>query len=232
MTSSAQFDELRLLLPFYANGTLDDARRVEVEAALTASAELRRELDVVRGLHEQVQLGGAALAADDARTDAHAEERLSAVMERLPQPPGSSPLPGSRTSRLSAALAFLTPRRWVPAVALSLVAVVGAQAVALNRSNARSDDLGRQLSDMTEKYQSASGPCEDKAAAGRIALEIKDSANWAAVADLLDSEKLTITDSGGFGTLTVASEAKGAALNAQIARLGQSAVVTSAALAQ
>lgn len=228
MTRSAQFDELRLLLPFYANGTLDEARRAELEAALAASAELRQELDAVRGLHDQVQQGGAALAADDASTD----QRLSTVMARLPQPHGSPPPQESRTSRLSAALAFLTPRRWVPAVALSLVAVVSAQAVALDRSHARSDDLARQLTDMTEKYQSASGPCEDKAAAGRIALEIKDSANWAAVADLLDNEKLTIIDSGGFGTLTVASEAKGAALDAQIARLGQSAVVSSAAVAQ
>lgn len=221
---------LRLLLPFYVNGTLTPGQRAELDAALAASPALRAELAALTALQQQVREQGAALtSSDDAR-----EARLSALVEQLPAQERAAPPPPPRyvpppaPSRLAAALALLTPGRWVPAVALSLALVVGMQSVALSRSRSDNAQLGTQLAQMTEKYQSASGPCDDAAKAGRIALELRDGATWAQIADLLDAEQLTIVSSGGFGTLTVASQAKDQALTGQIARLRKLAAVASA----
>ena len=231
MTDQTGFNDLRLLLPFYVNGTLDVARRTELDAALAASSELRAELAAVHAVQQQVRQSTAAAGPGSAD---ETEVRLARLMNRLPaQPQAQAPTP--RTSGrlgLSAALAFLTPRRWVPAVALSLAAIIGFQAAALSRVHARNDQLATQLAQITQKYQSAAGPCQDQAGSGRIAAELADGAAWAQIAELLDTEQLTIVDSGGFGTLTLASKLKDQALSDQIARLGKSALVTSAAVAR
>ena len=231
MTDQTGFNDLRLLLPFYVNGTLDVARRTELDAALAASSELRAELAAVQAVQQQVRQSTAAAGPGSAD---ETEVRLARLMNRLPaQPQAQAPTP--RTSGrlgLSAALAFLTPRRWVPAVALSLAAIIGFQAAALSRVHARNDQLGTQLAQITQKYQSAAGPCQDQAGSGQIAAELADGAAWAQIAELLDTEQLTIVDSGGFGTLTLASKLKDQALSDQIARLGKSALVTSAAVAR
>ena len=232
MTDPTGFNDLRLLLPFYINGTLDSVRRTELDAALAASSELRAELAAVQAVQQQVRQSPAAALPGSAD---ETEARLSRLMDRLPAQPRAQP-PTARASSgrldLSAALAFLTPRRWVPAVALSLAAIIGFQAAALSRAHARNDQLGTQLAQITQKYQSASGPCQDQAGSGRIAVELADGAAWAQIAALLDTEQLTIADSGGFGTLTLASKLKDQALSDQIARLGKSALVTSAAVAR
>ena len=236
MTDPTGFNDLRLLLPFYINGTLDSVRRTELDAALAASSELRAELAAVQAVQQQVRQSPAAALPGSAD---ETEARLSRLMDRLPaqlpaQPPAQPPTARAASGRLdlSAALAFLTPRRWVPAVALSLAAIIGFQAAALSRAHARNDQLGTQLAQITQKYQSASGPCQDQAGSGRIAVELADGAAWAQIAALLDTEQLTIADSGGFGTLTLASKLKDQALSDQIARLGKSALVTSAAVAR
>jgi hypothetical protein len=43
------------LLPFYLNGTLDDAERAEVEAALATDESLRWELEFLKGIESDVQ---------------------------------------------------------------------------------------------------------------------------------------------------------------------------------
>ena len=232
MNQPADLAALRLLLPFYVNGTLASGLRAELDAVLAGSAELRAELAALEGLREQVQQQGAALTPSEAER----EVRLDALTTPLPAQdraaraqaqPAAAPAP----NRLTAALAMLTPGRWIPAVALSLAVIVGGQGVALSRSRADNAQLGTQLAEMTEKYQSASGPCDDAANPGRIALELRDGATWGQIAELLDAEQLTVVSSGGFGTLTVASAAKDQALTEQIARLRKSPLVTSADVA-
>ena len=227
MNQPADLAALRLLLPFYVNGTLAPGLRAELDAALAGSAELRAELAALEGLRDQVREQGAALTPSDTEREA----RLDALTARLPVREQARPAAAPAPNRLSAALAMLTPGRWIPAVALSLAVIVGGQGVALSRSRADNAQLGTQLAEMTEKYQSASGPCDDAAKPGRIALELRDGATWGQIADLLDAEQLTVVSSGGFGTLTVASAAKDQTLAEQIARLRTSPLVTSADVA-
>lgn len=226
MTNPPEAGDLRLLLPFYANGTLDPLRRAELDTALAASPALRAELAAITEVQAQVRKGGAALQAGSGVD----EQRLAGLIDRLPDQAMPAAAPPPKTA-VSAALAFLTPKRWAPVVAFSLTLVVGGQSLALSHSNARNSQLGAQVAILTEKYQSASGPCEDRAIAGGIALELRDDAGWAEVAALLDAEQLSIVRSGGFGTLTLASKARGAALAAQIARLAKSPLVASAVAA-
>ena len=232
MNQPADLAALRLLLPFYVNGTLAPGLRAELDAVLAGSTELRAELAALEGLREQVHQQGAALTPSEAER----EVRLDALTTPLPAQdraaraqaqPAAAPAP----NRLTAALAMLTPGRWIPAVALSLAVIVGGQGVALSRSRADNAQLGTQLAEMTEKYQSASGPCDDVAKPGRIALELRDGATWGQIAELLDAEQLTVVSSGGFGTLTVASAAKDQALSEQLVRLRKSPLVTSADVA-
>ena len=227
MTQSSDSAALRLLLPFYVNGTLAPGLRAELDAALAGSAELRSELAALQDLREQVQQQGAALTPSEAEREA----RLDPLTARLPMRERARPAAAPAPNRLSAALAMLTPGRWIPAVALSLAVIIGGQGVALSRSRADNAQLGTQLAEMTEKYQSASGPCDDAAKPGRIALELRDGATWGQIAELLDAEQLTVISSGGFGTLTVASAAKDQALTEQLARLRKSPLVASADLA-
>ncbi len=229
MTQPFDLAALRLLLPFHLNGTLPSDQRAQLDAALAASPELRAELAALTVLQLQVREQGAALTG----TDQAREARLAALLEQLPAqeraatPPPRYAVPPA-PSRLAAALALLTPARWVPAVALSLAVVVGVQSLALSRSRSDNAQLGTQLAQMSAQYQSASGPCADATKAGRIALELRGGATWAQISDLLDAEQLTIVNSGGFGTLTVASSAKDQALADQIARLRKLPLVTSA----
>ena len=227
MTDYPPPDALHMLLPFYVNGTLDPVQRGLVDAALARSSELRAELAEVAALGARLKKGGAEALTGRDETD----QRLSALLARLPEPP-AAPVAQPERMRLAAALAFLAPRRWAPAVGLSLVAALGMMGVLLHNSNDRTGRLERQLAQAEEKYRSASGPCETRPVAGRISLELQDGARWSQVSDLLDTERLTIVDSGGLGTLTVATAAKGEALDALVLRLRASPLVFSADVAK
>ncbi|MAM63007.1 zf-HC2 domain-containing protein [Maritimibacter sp. UBA3975] len=48
-------EDIEALLPFYANGTLSDAERAEVEAALAEDPSLDLELSVLRAMRENLQ---------------------------------------------------------------------------------------------------------------------------------------------------------------------------------
>jgi anti-sigma factor RsiW len=71
------------LLPFYLNGTLDEGERVEVEAALAESEDLRWELEFLEGVQRDVQTRDPGRSPGDfglARLmrDIEAEGRVSA----------------------------------------------------------------------------------------------------------------------------------------------------------
>ena len=219
MIERDDFAEFERLLPFYVNGTIAPAERARLEAALAASPALRAALEEERLVQAQVIAG---VQTELAASEAGAEARNAALHLRLGQPAASAPPPRQSQNSLASALAFLNPRRWHPAVALSLAAAVPLQgAVIAGQSNS----IGA-LRD--ENFQLASGPCEDRPLAGAVQLELADGAKWQDVAALLDTEGLSIAKNGDFGVLTVKSGKQDAELTALIARLKASPLVTSA----
>lgn len=220
MTDRDDYAELERLLPFYVNGTLNPSQRAQVELALAGSAPLRT------ALAEEAANQARVIAATDealAASAAGVGVRHAALASRLPEtaaPARQAPAAG-QSDRLISILAFLNPRRWHPAVALSLALLIPLQGAVIASQSGKLNAL------RDENFQLASGPCEDRPLAGAVQLELAETANWQAVAALLDAEELRIAKSGQFGTLTVKTGQQGAALTALIARLRKSPLVAS-----
>lgn len=221
MTRQQEYEALAALLPFYANGTLSETDRGRIEQGLRTFPALKAELQREIALAQCIQTAGDTIMSEPDNQ----EERLERIMDRLPIQEPTPQLVPSAPRQTTGALAFLNPKYWVPAVALSLCAAVALQANMISNKNT-------QIARLEEKFQSAGGPCEDKAQDGRLLLELKDNAPWSAVADLLDTQQLTIVDSGGFGTLTVASKASPGALAAQVTKLKASPLILNADIAK
>ncbi len=229
MIERDDYADLERLLPFYVNGSIEPAERQRLDLALADSASLRAALEQERRIQAKLVAGvQAELAASEAGAEARnaaLHPRLETKREAAPAPtprPSPTPTPARASSGLAAALGFLNPSRWHPAIALSMAAALPLQGVVIAGKN----DVIGQLRD--ENFQLASGPCEDRPVAGGVQLELADGAKWAEVAALLDTEGLAIAKSGDFGVLTVKTGKQGAELAAMIARLKASALVASA----
>ena len=221
MSKDQEFEALAALLPFYVNGSLPEADRQRIEQGLRdhpmLKAELRREI----GLAQRIKTAGDAMMSEPDNQ----EERLEKILGALPDKQTAADAPAQLRTSFGDALAFLNPKYWVPAAGLSLCAAVAVQASVISAKNT-------EIAQLEEKFQSAGGPCDDDVKAGRIIIELNDNASWSAVADMLDMKQLRIVDSGGFGTLTLASKAERGALTAQVAQLKASPLVQSADLAK
>ena len=221
MTNRNDFDHLYQLLPFYVNGTLSEADRSLIDAALEQSAELRE------ALAEERQLKARIVAGIDAATQSapeHASAREAVFKARVsaseqPTPRGSDTIDKSAFAK---ALAFLNPTNWYPAVTLGLVIALPVQAAVIAGQSSRISWL------QNENYRLASGPCDDKPAAGRLLVEVSEDAGFQALASLLDSEGLTIVGMAEFGVLTVQSDKAGKDLAAQLERLRANPLIASA----
>lgn len=218
MNHDQDYEALVALLPFYVNGTLGAADLARVEQGLCDHPALKAELQREGTLARRIKTAGDEMMAEPDNQ----EDRLEKLIHTLPDKAGGAPQPAP-TQR--SALAFLNPKYWVPAAGMAMGFAVALQASVISSKNG-------EIAKLEEKFQSAGGPCEDHTKDGHIILELKEDAAWSAVADLLDTEQLRIVDSGGFGTLTVASKAAPADLAAQVAKLKASPLVQSADLAK
>jgi hypothetical protein len=125
-------------------------------------------------------------------------------------------------SRFAKALAFLNPVNWHPAVTLGLVVAVPVQAAVIAGQSSQISWL------QNENYRLASGPCDDKPAAGRLLVEVREGAGFQELATLLDGEGLTIVGMAEFGMLTLQSGKAGKDLTAQLERLRANPLIASA----
>lgn len=222
MIERDDYAEFERQLPFYVNGTLEAPARERLEAALATSPALRAAMSEEQRIQAQLVAG---VQQELAVSKAGLEPRAAALHQRLVAPaerPAAAPAATSASMSLASALALFNPRRWHPAVAFSLVALIPLQGAII------ASQTGKIAGLRDANFKLASGPCEDRPLAGSIQLELVDSAKWQDVAALLDTENLSIAKNGDFGVLTVRSGKQGAELKAQLARLKASPLVVSA----
>jgi hypothetical protein len=225
MDNDPEFENLSLLLPFYVNGTLDAAACAKVDAALATSAELREELAEIGRLAQGVKAGGRAFGHGDAAGAQRVATKLAEVR---------SPAPIAMPSdRLGGMLAFLNPRSWHPAVALSLALAVLAQAAVIANLNGENTQRSSKIASLEKRlgeveFQLASGPGGGAVQKGSILVQLAPDASWADVETLLANENLEIVGGPSDGALMLSSDAKDAALDLQIKRLKASALIAAA----
>lgn len=129
--TDAELREARLLLPFYANETIDAAARRRVDACLEASADLRAELQWLRAVRRDVKSAEAGVAADD-------DLGLASLLARLEDERPSNVVPITKPGR---------PRWQRPALALAASLLLG-QAIV----------IGVLVGERDEGYRPLSGP--------------------------------------------------------------------------
>lgn len=213
-------EDLQLLLeelPFYVNGTVSPAVRSRIDAALPLSAELREALDQERTVQSRLVAGTGELLAE---SEPYFESHQAAVLERVARQ--NKAAVESPKKSFTAALAFLNPRRWNPALALTLALAIPLQAALIASQSSTIAKLEK------ENFALASGPCADRDRTAGIVLEFYDDAPWKAIAALLDTEALVAVENGAFGVLTVRGDKTGTERSALIDRLKQSPLVSNA----
>ena len=220
MNAETEYERLCELLPFYVNGTLDEASRRQVEVALAFSPELRDRLD------EERALAGAIEADTRARLGEAAPESETAIgqaiaglpREGISQARGNAAGGGAGQGGLAGALAFLNPMRWNPSV------VLGAGIIGLG---GLSGYQAMMIEKLESDYALLAGQCE-QSQAGTVLVEFASDASWSDIAALLDTEGLHIVGTGSFGTATLHADGADAELDAVIGRLRASPLVATA----
>jgi hypothetical protein len=222
-------DELKLLLPFYVNGTLNAQDCARIDQGLATSAELRKELDELNSLAQVVREGGQAMGQEQSDIEAQLGKLMDdpRMAKKAEQPTHYGAMPSAPAA--SGLLSFLNPKNWHPAVSLALVAAAVAQAGWLMDMSGDQRASGQQIAQLEKKvgdleYQLASGP-DGGAQTADILVQVKPGASWAALSALLSNEGLTIVNGPSDNTLSLSSELEGAALDAVIARLRASGLI-------
>lgn len=190
-----------LRLPFYVNGTLPQADRAQVEAALATDPDLRDELEAIRGIADMVRRGGFDMAGSAATP-----ERLDALLLQIeaeaPARPGLRRLiPGRRAQGPSARIGA-PARTWKRAFAAALaLAVIQSGVLAYQAQTPKT-------------FASLGGPEPVKPAARRLLLRLAPEAKWAQVEALLEAHDLTLLGGPRGGAIEV-----GGPIDAESAKL-------------
>ena len=164
--SKEERHELSLLLPWYANGTLDNEDRRKVEAALTQDEALAREFDLV--LEDQAAVIG--LVSEEAVPISMAE-RFKAALNAGQKEPATSARPRyageSVISRMVSSLFPARPRAYAFATALIVLLVPAVAIVSYMAGSQR-----------TGQYQTASGDEETASQKARMLVKFNADAAW------------------------------------------------------
>ena len=232
MAEDPKFSRLSQLLPFYVNGTLGADETAQIDAALATSPALQEELAVIGRLAQGVKTGGRELTQGEEGDFERQAARLGQIaaqptLARVP------PISFAPRKSLGSLLSFLQPKRWHPAVALTLAIAVTAQAVVIGNLSGEKAEGTSKIAALEKRldeveFQLASGPGGDDVRKASVMVQLKANASWMKFETLLADEGLTIVGGPSDGTLMLSGDTKDAALNAQIARLRASALIEAA----
>lgn len=195
--SRAEREELELLLPWYANGTLDADQAARIEAALAGDEQLRRAFSVVA---EDRQ---AVIAAAEAETVPESiQARFLAQLDSEPVPgaptraarPAGQGLLGRVGAWLAEAVAGPAPAR------LGMVAAAAVVVIALQAALIGTMLVGGGGSQTTFTTASGEGPKAD-AEGPAFLVRFVDTAELGSVSAFLAGEGARLVDGPGDGGL-------------------------------
>jgi hypothetical protein len=225
-------DDLKMLLPFYVNGTLDAENCARIDQGLASSLDLRKELDEINALAQNIREGGLVMMQVQDDVDHSLKSVLDDPRMKDADVPQVHDHDRNSTLPSQGLLSFLNPKNWHPAVSLALVAAAVAQAGLLAGLTDARKTSGEQVAKLEKRvgdleYQLASGP-GGGAAKPDILIQVKPNTPWSELSELLSTEGLNIVDGPSDNTVSVSSELEGAALDAVIVRLRASVLIDAA----
>ena len=167
--SKKERQELSLLLPWYANGTLDSEDCRKIEAALAEDEELAREFDLL--LEDQAAV--VALTSEEEVPISMAERFKAALHAEQTKPETSARPRDTGESAIARVLSVLFPARprayaFVTAIVVALVPVVAVVSYMAG-------------SQQTTQYQTASGEEEIAGDRTRVLVKFNSDVAWATI---------------------------------------------------
>lgn len=213
MNRTPEREEIELLLPWYAAGTLSRRDAARVEQALANDNELARQFEMVR---EEL---GETIASNES-LGAPSQRAMKALFEKIDAEPARAPAVASFNlmGRITEFMASLSPRTLAYAggvAAIALLLQAGVIGTLVGERTGRAPDL-------------ASAPAVTTAAAQGVEALVRfaPQATAAEIAEFLDANKATIVGgpADGFFRLRVPAQKEQAA--EIVRKLGDSKVVS------
>lgn len=167
--SEDERQELSLLLPWYANGTLEEEDRRRVEAALAEDDALAREFDLV--LEDQAAM--IALVSEE-EVPVSIGERFKAALNAEQDAAAAPAAPAPRgESMISRLVGTLFPARQQAIAALAVVMILLLPALVILSGKTGNEQKG--------PYQTATGEDETGIETTRVLVKFRAGAAWAEI---------------------------------------------------
>lgn len=211
MNKAPEREEIELLLPWYAAGTLNRRDTARVEQALASDTELARNFEMVRAeLGETIRVN-ESLGAPSARA-------MKALFEKIDAEPARKPVVSfNLMGRVSEFIASLSPRTLAYAGGVAAIALL-LQAGVIGKLVGERTGTGPDL---------ASAPATVTAPQGVEALiRFSPQANAAEIAEFLNANKATIVGGPADGFFRVRVPAKKEQTAEIVKKLGDSKVIS------
>ncbi len=210
MKKAPEREEIEVLLPWYAAGTLNRRDTARVEQALASDTELARQFEMVREELGETLRVNESLGAPSARA-------MKSLFEKIDAEPARQPVAASFNlmERISEFMASLTPRTLAYAGGVAAIALLLQAGV-----------IGKLVGERTGSFDMASAPATVSIPQGVEALvRFSPLANAAEITEFLKANNATIVDSAD-GNFRVRVPAKREQTAEIVKKLGESKVIS------
>ncbi|HWV55538.1 hypothetical protein [Pseudorhodoplanes sp.] len=211
MKNAPEREEIEVLLPWYAAGTLNRRDTARVEQALANDKELARQFEMVREELGETIVVNESLGAPSQRA-------MKALFEKIDAEPARQPAAVSFNlmSRISEFMASLSPRTLAYAGGVAAIALLLQAGV-----------IGKLVGERTGSFDMASAPVTTSVPRGvETLVRFSPQANAAEISEFLKANNATIIDSSTDGNFRLRIPAKKEQTAEIVKKLGESKVVT------
>ena len=211
MKNAPEREEIEVLLPWYAAGTLNRRDTARVEQALANDKELARQFEMVREELGETIVVNESLGAPSQRA-------MKALFEKIDAEPARQPAAASFNlmGRISEFMASLSPRTLAYAGGVAAIALLLQAGV-----------IGKLVGERTGSFDMASAPVTTSVPRGvETLVRFSPQANAAEISEFLKANNATIIDSSTDGNFRLRIPAKKEQTAEIVKKLGESKVVT------